>query len=106
MASTTSDEPTRIANEADRGTYRGVIGVVHCPKVRCAVVGSLAVCENGVGGEALGIRPEAIGRRVRAAVGVSIPTDPNRIDHIHQANPRRQANRPRNVPRRYRGGQS
>jgi hypothetical protein len=42
----TSDEPTRVANETDRGTYRGVIGVVHCSKVRCAVLGPLAVCEN------------------------------------------------------------
>ena len=63
---TTFNEPTRIANETDRGTYRGVIGVVHCPVVRCAVLGLLAVCENVVGGWVITIHA----RRVRAAVGM------------------------------------
>ena len=49
----TSNYPTRIANDTDRGTYRGIIGVVHCSEVRYAVLGSLAVCENGVGGWAI-----------------------------------------------------
>jgi hypothetical protein len=50
---TTFNEPTRIANETDRGTYLCIIGVVHCSKVRCAVLGSLAVFGNVVGGWAI-----------------------------------------------------
>jgi hypothetical protein len=51
----TSNYPTRIAKESDRGTYRGVIGVVHCSRVRYAVLGWLAVYENVVGGWVIAI---------------------------------------------------
>ena len=45
----TSNYPNHADQQADRGTYRGVIGVVDRSKVRCAVLGLLAVCENVVG---------------------------------------------------------